>query len=279
MLGSHERRRRAVRLGRLLGSALLLALALACGDGTPVRAARAPDPGEPHLRILSWNVNYGLAGDPAAVAAIRNAAADVVFLQETTPAWERALRPALSASYPYMAFREGPGAGGLAVLSRWPFTEADWLPAVHGWFPAWRLRLETPLGPVQALVVHLRPPIGEDGGLLSGYLETPAVREAELRDFAAALEPDLPTLVVGDFNEGPGGRAVGLLRERGFRSALAAFDPETPTWRWQTSLGTVRATLDHVFHDDRLAPLSAAVLDAGRSDHLPILGVFVRPGG
>jgi len=273
-------------MGRTIGAALLragslalglfLCVSLACRSAAPTRAAREPEPGEPFVRILSWNVNYGLAGDPQAIAAIRASEADLVFLQETTPEWEAALRGELADAYPCMAFREGPGAGGQAVLSRWPFAEADFLPPVHGWFPAWRLRLETPLGAVQALQVHLRPPLDEDGGFLSAYVSTPPVREAELRDFAATLEPHLPTLVVGDFNEGPRGRAVSLLRERGFRSALGELAPGTPTWRWTTSIGTLRATLDHVLHSDELEPLSARVVNAGRSDHLPIVAVFTR---
>jgi hypothetical protein len=69
--------------GLVLG--LFLCVPLACGEPRPARAAREPEPGEPHVRVLSWNVNYGLAGCPQAVAAIRAAGADLVFLQETTP--------------------------------------------------------------------------------------------------------------------------------------------------------------------------------------------------
>ena len=69
-----------------------------------------------------------------------------------------------------------------------------------------------------------------------------------------------------------------MLRERGFRSALPEFHGSTPTWRWYTSGVTVRAQLDHVAYDSRLVPLDARVIQAGRSDHLPVL-VVLAPGG
>ena len=37
----------------------------------------------------------------------------------------------------------------------------------------------------------------------------------------------------------------------------------------------LRTPLDHIVYDGRLEPLSVEVLDAGRSDHFPVVGVFV----
>ena len=42
-----------------------------------------------------------------------------------------------------------------------------------------------------------------------------------------------PVIVAGDFNERDG-RAIDLLRERGFRSALPEFHGSARTWRWRT---------------------------------------------
>ncbi len=41
------------------------------------------------LRVASYNVNFGMAGSSAVADAIRNSGAQVVFLQETTPDWQR----------------------------------------------------------------------------------------------------------------------------------------------------------------------------------------------
>ena len=151
------------------------------------------------------------------------------------------------------------------------------LPATAGWFPAMRVVLHTGLGPVQVLQVHLRPPFSDSGSVVSGYFTTPPVREAEIEGFTAALDADLPTLIVGDFNEGPGGSAIAVLRERGMKTALPEFAPGETTWRWRTSLGTLHHTLDHIVYDGRLEPIDTRVLRAGRSDHLPVIAVFVAP--
>lgn len=256
----------------LLTCSATLALASCAADK---RTARAPDPSTPTLSLLSYNVNYGLAGDRLTVEAIRRADADVAFLQETNEAWERALREELAEEYPHMAFRHCCGAGGLAVLSRHRFRAEDPIaPPEGGWFPAWPVVVETRVGPVRVLNVHLRPAVSESGSVVSGYFSTPPVRRAEIERYFAHLDRSLPTVVLGDFNEGSGGDAVVFLEQRGLHSALPAFEGEQDTWRWTTSVGTVHAQLDHIVHDDRLEPLEVRVIQDGRSDHLPVWGLF-----
>ncbi len=248
----------------------LLSVACAAEYQTP----RTPEAGRAHVRVLSYNVNYGIAGDEATVEAIRGAEADIAFLQETTPAWEQALRPALDGTYVHMGFRHCCGAGGLAVLSRFPFTEDAYVdPPSGGWFPGWVVTIDSPLGKLQVLQVHLRPQISDRGSVVSGYFGTPPIRESQIKLFAKHLDPSLPTLIVGDFNEEPDGRALSYLSELGYRSALPAFAGSEPTWRWPTSLMTLRQQLDHIVVDPRLDVLDARVLDQGSSDHLPVVAV------
>jgi endonuclease/exonuclease/phosphatase (EEP) superfamily protein YafD len=227
------------------------------------------------IRVMTFNVNFGLGGDPETLVAIRRGGADLVFLQETTPAWEEALRRELGRRYPHMAFRHSGGAGGLAVLSRYPFQDAGIIENLEGWFPAWRLVVRSPLGRLQVLQVHLRPPVSDRGSVVSGYFTTPGVRENEIRRFARKLDTRLPTLVVGDFNEDEQGRAIAHLKSKGLRSVLGEYRPGARTWRWTTSLGIrVSHTLDHIVYSPHLRPLNAQVIKAGRSDHLPVVADF-----
>jgi endonuclease/exonuclease/phosphatase (EEP) superfamily protein YafD len=227
----------------------------------------------PTIRVMTYNVNYGLAGDDETLAAIRRGGADVVLLQETNAAWERVLRGALARDYLHMDFRHCCTAGGLAVLSRHPFTDGGYLPARSGWFPAWRVIVRAPVGELQLLNVHLRPQIGDDGSVVSGVLSTPPVRVQEMVGFYPELQPALPTIVAGDFNESRSGGAVAFLEERGFRNALPQMDGPQSTWRWPTSLGEIRLQLDHLVYR-RLRLVHGEVVEAGRSDHLPVVGVF-----
>jgi endonuclease/exonuclease/phosphatase (EEP) superfamily protein YafD len=259
---------------RCLVVVLTLAAAVAACD-RPQRRARPPSPGAPHLRVLTYNVNFGIAGDPDTIDVIRRAGADLVFLQETTERWEVSLRRELAGTYPHMEFRHCCGAGGLAVLSRYPFTGRDyWEPPPGGWFPAWRLVVDSPLGPLQVLNVHLRPPLDERGSVARGYLASRAVRVDEISAYVAGLDGELPTLIVGDFNEDRDGGAVAYLRTRGLRSALPEFHPRADTWAWPTSVGTVSHQLDHVVYDHSLVPIDAAVLEGGRSDHRAVVVVL-----
>ena len=259
-----------------LATILLSLLPFGCSHAT--RTPRAAAPGTPQLKLLTYNVNYGLAGDKPGLDAIDDADADVVFLQETTSRWETAIRDRFGEKYPYMTFHESPGAGGLAVLSRAPFEEKDYIASPTGWFPALRVIVDSPLGKVQVLTVHLHPMVTDDGSFVRGYLSTGGLRTSEMGEYVKTLDPDLPTLVVGDFNENAKGGAVAILTERGFRTALPEFAPGAKTWHWNTSVGELRQQLDHVAYDTRLEPLDVRVMKEGRSDHDPVLATFVvRP--
>jgi len=254
---------------------LLAAPILACAPAA--RPPESPPRDRPRLTVLTYNVNFGLAGAPGVLGVIERTAADLVLLQETTPEWEAALRARLAAKYAHMEFHHAAGAGGLAVLGRRRFEIRGYLAAPSGWFPAALLVAETPLGPLQVLNVHLRPPFGGGAGYVSGYFGTRDVRRREIAAFYTRLDPRLPTLVVGDFNEDEDGRAVRFLADRGLRTVLPEFQPRVTTWRWATSLGTLTKRLDHIACDRRLRPLVARVIPGGESDHLAVAATFVTP--
>jgi endonuclease/exonuclease/phosphatase family metal-dependent hydrolase len=83
--------------------------------------------------------------------------------------------------------------------------------------------------------------------------------------------PDKPTLVIGDFNEEDDGAVIRWLEARGYRNALPLFRPGQHTWRHPLLGFELRQSLDHILFDRAFEPLDAQVLDAGRSDHLPVL--------
>ncbi|HLT39651.1 MAG TPA: endonuclease/exonuclease/phosphatase family protein [Enhygromyxa sp.] len=258
---------------------LLLALWLTGCASDRVEASEQRPRHDPalELSVLSYNVNYGLAGDPSGLAAILDAGTDLVLLQETTPEWEQALRGsvAVTETWPHLHFHHCCGAGGLAILSRWPVAELEILDPPNdpdAWFPAARAVIATPSGPLEILDVHLRPPVKTaEQGWLGALSSTPAVRKAEIQHYLPSLAPELPTIIAGDFNEGDGGSALDVLAEQGFVDVLAQLRVRGHTWRW----GGLRARLDHVLVDHELEPIRAEILDAGRSDHLP-LRVVVR---
>lgn len=258
----------------------LLALFAGGCRSHPARTPTAIDPAVPHVSVLTFNVNFGLAGDAPTLAAVDQQDADVVFLQETTPHWETVLRLQCGSDYPYIEFKNpdpAGGAGGLGVMSKLPIEKIEYLPA-QSWFPAERVVLTSPVGRLQVLNVHLRPPISDRGSAVSGYFTTPPVRAEEISTFAAALDKNLPTLIVGDFNENEHGRAVRWLAANEYKSALPEFAPDAQTWRWRTSYISLSGRYDHLCYNRQLTPLRVEVKNAGRSDHLPVVGVFASAG-
>lgn len=253
---------------------LLCSLPVVLASGSFGSSARVQDlaPPEPaDLRIKSYNLNYGLAGDPGTLAAVGAGAPDLVLLQETTPAWEAAIRGAYAQDFAELAFIEGPGAGGMGLLSRFPVVSEEILPSPIGWFPAWVLVVQTPQGPLQLLNLHLKPPYAERGGFLVGAFTTGDERLEELDVYLSFLDPGLPTVVLGDFNE-QRGPSLALLQGLGFSDALPA---GVDTWRWRVAGVQIDAALDHIFGTPDLRVVSVEVQDLGRSDHLPVMVGFV----
>jgi len=229
-----------------------------------------PAPAPTTLRVMSYNVNFGLAGDGDGVAAVAKANPDVVVLQETNGEWEAALVAGLA--YPHHRFGEPKGwpAGGMGVLSRFPIVSIDEVPSVAGPFYAWRIVLDAPGGRVQILDVHLHPPISDGGSWVVGYWSTRDRRERELAWHLAKLDAALPTIVVGDFNEEPDGRALRYAIDRGYTDAIAQFAGARRTWEWPVGRLTLRFQLDHVLYDRRFVATAGDIVEAGRSDHKPV---------
>ncbi|HEX5057906.1 MAG TPA: endonuclease/exonuclease/phosphatase family protein, partial [Kofleriaceae bacterium] len=229
-------------------------------------------------RVMSYNVNFGVAGDPSTIDAIANAQPDVVFLQETNEVWQRALVARLGTSYPHQRFThpETWPAGGMGLLSKYPVIALQHLDSVGGYFFAWRVVLDTKLGRIQVLNVHLRPPMSDGGSWVVGYWSTRSDRLREIENHIAALDPKLPTIILGDFNEEGDGRAVELLKDRGYGDALPQFVGKTRTWEWPVGSITLRFQLDHIMHDGYFVPVTGAIVEGGHSDHKAIWVDFER---
>ncbi len=236
----------------------------------PADPAEPPPPGSSAdpLVVMTYNVNFGLAGDEDTLAALRAGQADLVVLEEVTPAWQRSLEDRVADRYPHRLYRAARAAGGLAVLSRWPLEDADFVASPAGWFPGWRVLASTPLGKLQLLALHLRPPLSDRRAAFGGFFSTARDRRAEIETYWKTIDPTLPVLALGDLNEDQSGSAVDFLRGHKLRDALPR---DTMTWRWDTGAGRIQWQLDHILYDETFQLVSAEVVNAGRSDHLPVI--------
>jgi endonuclease/exonuclease/phosphatase family metal-dependent hydrolase len=262
----------AKRVAAYLPFALLL---VACGE-RPLEP-RAPTPGVPHYRFVTYNVHFPEAGDTRTISAIRAAGADVVCLQETDDSWRAALEDELSVEYPHRSFVPLAGAAGLAVLSRYPISETRVVSRADGFRPAWLGTVETPSGPIELLDVHLRAAFDGSGDPLDSLLETGADHRSDVRAYLAEFSSEVPRLILGDFNEDPDGHALSWLEGSGFRNALPLYHPGQPTWFGTSLAKQLALTLDHILFDGSFAPLDSYVLDRGGSDHIPVVAHLEIP--
>lgn len=258
---------------RAAGTLSALVVLFGCA---PLRRPEAPT--GPHFKVMTWNVNWAGPGAELVPRAILEEDPHIVCLQETTPAWERFLGPRLAARYPHVLFHHSRGAGGLAFFSKFQLEEKSLDSSPVGWFPAWTVVAHTNLGPVQIQNLHLHPAVNKRGSFTcyAYFCGSPRARLEEVKAFRKALNPALPALIVGDLNENSSS-AVGHLKETGFVDALPEFDRSADTWKW-TSYGiTVSSRLDHVLYRPDLYCTEARVLEAGASDHYPVIAVFQKP--
>lgn len=221
------------------------------------------------ITVATFNVSHPASSDPETVEAVGQTGADVIFLQEVTPSWREVLERRYGSEYPHRSFAVAGGAGGLGVLSRFPLVRPRVLaaPVKH---PAGLVEVKTPGGDVQVLNVHLRSVFTrrKGKGYAGAYFSVGKDHVEELEAYFAQRR-EMPTLVVGDFNESPGGPAVGWLKDRGFVNALTRHRRAQHTWRGLG--GSLTLTIDHILFDGSFESLDAWVVNGGSSDHLPVV--------
>jgi len=241
-------------------------------------ATRSPEhPNGPHFSVLTYNLNIWAPAAERSISMLGQADADIVFLQEITPAWQELLEAEFASRYPHIGFMHDEASGGLAAMSRMPFRQVAYVPS-QGKYSGWLLDVDTPVGVVQMLAVHLHAPLDDFGVFTIGaFLGRGKERLSEIRSYYAHVDPARPLIVLGDFNEPEDGQAVRFLKDRGMTSALGEFDRLTPTWGMWVGFIPLSSRLDHILYSPDLYCFEAFVRKGGGSDHDAVEAVFGLP--
>jgi endonuclease/exonuclease/phosphatase family metal-dependent hydrolase len=223
------------------------------------------------IRVLSYNV-HGLCGDVAALRClVREAAPDVMVVQEAPRRFRwRTKCAGLAHELGMVVASDGPGLGNL-LLTTYRVRVAEQWSTQYPLTPGRHLR-----GAVFALCE-----VGRHRFTLAGsHLATHPV---ERPDQAARLKESLraasaPVIVGLDLNDTPDGQSWRTVSE-GLTDVLAAGDGAVPTY----PAAQPRVRIDAIFADPRFAVVSSTVVDTMRSrrasDHLPVLAELVLTGG
>lgn len=257
-----------------IGSALSVAVIFAgvYGDYVlPFKNSQNPA-GRLGLQVMNFNLGPGQAQPEQLVAVIRRANADVVAVEELTPAIAAHLQTDLSEQYPYMLL--DPQSESVGVLSRYPIFNAQWRSPTQGGRSYLHAQLAWHAQLIHLVIVHPFPPeivwYGQSR-IPIGLRETEASQTiAEVAQWVKTL--DGPKMVVGDFNMSDQTPAYAQLRavlHDAYREAgwgLGFTFPNNLHVDGQPVPGPF-VRIDYIFHSADLLAQEAYVDCGGSSDH------------
>jgi endonuclease/exonuclease/phosphatase (EEP) superfamily protein YafD len=224
------------------------------------------------VRVLSANLGLGRA-DPDAVVNLARGSADVLVLQEMTPAVALAMSSAgLDDAFPHRVVDPREGAAGIGVWSRYPIVESRSIGGYALPMLSARIRVPDVVAEATVLAVHLAAPWVQP---LHLFTEDMARLPTTLREGAHDAGAGA-VIVAGDFNATYDMLPLRQLLDEGYRdgaeqagAGLARSYPSQP-WR-RPMIG-----IDHVLVYN-CAAMSAHTVSVPGSDHRGLVTTIAIP--
>jgi len=273
---THRLIRNVVSLLALLIIAIFIALLIYSQKKTPHHQHEAL-PSDKTIKIATYNINFGNNALDTVQQAILEADPDIIALQETTYESESYLKKTLKDKFPYITFQGFKGmyyAERFGFLSKYPILEKKYIEPKFGIFGTYYTVFEIGERKIQLANVHLQPPnlfqSRNPFRKLKIMIQTKKNQVCEIRRILDNRLPDIPTIILGDFNSLDFFDAPGCLRDSGFIDSAAQVmkdDEKRPTWQWQTRSGEISARIDYIFHDRTFRTIDSRVIDKTSSDH------------
>jgi vancomycin resistance protein VanJ len=209
------------------------------------------------LRVLTHNVDAANP-DPATTAKdLLGAGADVMALEELTPADLKVYKAAFAKTYPYEVSRDT-----VALWSKYPVVETTSVDVGFAWTRALRAEVSTPKGKVAVYVAHLASVrIGTSGFTSDQRNNTIKALGRQIADEKLA-----GVIVMGDFNGTANDRSLAPLTV-GLRSAQGAAG-QGFGFTWPAKFPMAR--IDHILVRG-VTPTKAWVMSPTGSDHRPVV--------
>jgi len=251
---------------------LLLTLAFCCGS-----AAEQPTTTNT-LRVMTYNIHHGQGVDgkidlERIAGIIKTQKVDIVALQEVDRNTLRTVRRDVAGELGKLTgmnwcfgknINYQGGEYGTAVLSRFPILEMTntHYQMLHPHEQRGLLQAVLDVGGRKVLLLNTH----------LDYHNDDAERVLDVKTIKGAIDSrtNMPVILCGDFNEGPGSRTYHRLSE-----FLA------DTWKavgngvgYTFSSGAPWQRIDFIWHSKHLRPLNASVIKTNASDHMPVVGEF-----
>jgi vancomycin resistance protein VanJ len=209
------------------------------------------------LRVLSHNVDAANPDPEKTAQDLIDADADVVALEEITPADLKIYKARFAATYPHVVAR-----GTVALWSKFPVEESESVDVGFAWTRALRAEVSTPEGKVAFYVAHLASVrVGASGFTSNQRNDTIKQLGQQI-----AAEKLVGVVVMGDFNGTANDRSLAPLTT-GLRSAQGAAGHGFG-FTWPAKFPMAR--IDHIMVRG-VTPTKAWVLPSTGSDHRPVV--------
>ncbi|NRA40584.1 MAG: endonuclease/exonuclease/phosphatase family protein [Planctomycetes bacterium] len=229
------------------------------------------------IRISSFNINFANTLYSDLVKNIRLVDADIVCLQETTPGHRKRFSNSLKRLYPYQEFIPVEGryfASGMGILSKYPIVDFVQLDKKIGIFSFINARISLDDHFIQVMNVHLFPcDFSHISGVISFAQElqsTTAVQDRESRYITSHIDEEVPSVVLGDFNNFSFSQTLQLFLDANLSDSFAfihKMPDDFPTWSWEISGIMLKYRLDYILVDAACETQAVQVHDDSNSDH------------
>ncbi|MBL8913321.1 MAG: endonuclease/exonuclease/phosphatase family protein [Archangium sp.] len=225
------------------------------------------------LKVLAFNVLFKGANNAKSLRAVTEEDADVVCLTELTPTFVKEFEndAVLAKKYPHRVFVPQLGTWGVGFASKLPLSAVQTFGVAPIKLPAMEATVAFAGQPLELTCVHLQPPGGKDGVTLETLAKTELIREKQagtLTTRYAKLKS--PSILLGDFNEEPGGKTMRALARAGWERGCILPDSScTPTFPGAVVAWPAVFTIDHVLARG-LDFESTNTVRGGGSDHYPV---------
>ncbi|MEV5967360.1 endonuclease/exonuclease/phosphatase family protein [Kribbella sp. NPDC051952] len=209
------------------------------------------------LRVLSHNVDAANPNPKQTAQDLIAADADVMALEEITPADMKVYKAAFAKKYPYEVSRDTVG-----LWSKYPVVQSESVDVGFAWTRALRAEVTTPEGKVAVYVAHLASVrVGTSGFTSDQRNNTIKALGRQIADEKVA-----GVIVMGDFNGTANDRSLAPLTA-GLRSAQGAAGTGFG-FTWPAKFPMAR--IDHIMVRG-VTPTKAWVMKPTGSDHRPVI--------
>lgn len=223
------------------------------------------------IRVMTYNSAGGRTRGVDLPALINQYEPDVIGLLEVSAPNRDLIRNTLTDSYPYRIESFG-GDDQKVLLSRYPILAEDTFS-----FRTARTNIEARLDvngrEVSVYLVHPPSPDIQASGI-NFYLPDPD-NALEVAMLAQRISPDIPTILLGDFNFSELSDSHWRLQALGFvdahRAAGEGFGNTYNMRQRQLNIEQPITRIDYVWHTDHFRTEASQTAQATRSDHIPVI--------